>query len=97
MKKRTGILTGFSTAAALGLGVATGFIHEEKPKTPEQCLHDLRTATKGASLKAAAAKTSLLEFSQNPEIKQETAYYIDCIDRYAAAQKSIINIGFGWK
>ena len=97
MTKRQSLTIGFASAATLAIAVATGFIHKETPKTPEQCMSELRERTKGLSLKAAINNKSILEFTETPEIKHQHALYADCMERYAQAQNSLINIGFGWK
>ena len=95
--KKAAIIATFG-AAALGLGVATGFIHKtDEPKTPDECYADLRKGTEGLSLKLAAGQMGLLEFTESPEIKQQHALYADCMERYEQSHNSIISIGFGFR
>jgi len=92
-KKALGIGFGAVAAAGLAAMVATGFIHEEKAPTPDECMQSL---IKDAAKIPNAGTGGALELTGTPEAKQANAKFQDCMTRVAEA-KNGWSIGFGWK
>lgn len=94
-KKSLGIGLGFGAVAAAGIAamVATGFIHEEKAPTPDECMKSLIDNAK--SIPSAGVGGSV-PLTGSPEAKQAHANFQDCMNR-AAEAKNGWSISFGLK
>jgi hypothetical protein len=92
-KKALGIGFGAVAAAGIAAMVATGFIHEEKAPTPDECTQAL---IKDAAKIPNDGTSSAVVLAGTPEAKQANAKFQDCMTR-AADAKSGWTISFGWK